>query len=224
MWAQDPQEGLFVRVGRFMPVFGLRLAEHVDYTRRFGGMPLYGETYAAAIEYVTPKYEAHVTGFVRDPLIDPVVHDDGAAAYGEVRISPKTQVGVEGMVQVSPDDKHFRGGVTAKQYLEPAKLLLSAEVQFVNQQINGGGAPNQIVGYLMGSYFATDAILFDLGLGYFNENLRISRLDRECADGNLHFFATSHLEAVLNTRIEMFAFGKGALTGGWALFQLHYRL
>ena len=31
------------------------------------------ETYGAAIEYVKDKYEAHLTGFIRDPLIDPVV-------------------------------------------------------------------------------------------------------------------------------------------------------
>ena len=54
-----------MRVGRFMPVFGLRFAEHVMYTRQYGGTPLYGETYGLAVEYITPKYEAHLTGFIR---------------------------------------------------------------------------------------------------------------------------------------------------------------
>ena len=54
MWQQRPGEtsGLYVRVGRFMPVFGLRLVEHPTYIRRWGGTPLYGETYGAAVEYV----------------------------------------------------------------------------------------------------------------------------------------------------------------------------
>jgi hypothetical protein len=51
MWRTNPGTpfGLFVRAGRFMPVFGLRFAEHPMYTRRFGGTPLYGDTYGAAI-------------------------------------------------------------------------------------------------------------------------------------------------------------------------------
>ena len=54
MWRTEPGTpyGLFVRAGRFMPVFGLRFAEHPMYTRRFGGTPLYGDTYGVAVEYV----------------------------------------------------------------------------------------------------------------------------------------------------------------------------
>ena len=223
MWAQDPQQGLFVRVGRFMPVFGLRMAEHPEYTRRFGGVPLYGETYGAAIEYVKDKYEAHLTGFIRDPLIDPVMHDNGVAAYGEYRLNSRTQVGAGGMATVSAEsDKKFRGEVTGKYWMDP--VLISGEVQFVNERIPGGGAPNQIVSNLKASLFFAKAMLFDLGLGYFNSNIRISQLDRECVDGNLHWFTTSHFEMILNTRFETIGFGKGALSGGWALLQLHYRL
>ena len=98
MWQQDGNDGLFLRVGRFMPVFGLRLAEHPDYTRRFGGTPLYAETYGAAIEYVTQRWEAHLTGFIEDPLIDPVVHDSGVAAYAELRPRKELSIGGEAMV------------------------------------------------------------------------------------------------------------------------------
>ena len=30
--------------------------------------------------------KAHLTGFIRDPLIDPVAHDNGVAAYAEARV------------------------------------------------------------------------------------------------------------------------------------------
>src|SRR5678815_1335285 len=53
-------QGLFVRAGRFMPVFGLRFAEHPDYNRQYGGTPLYADTYAAAVEYIMPTWEAHL--------------------------------------------------------------------------------------------------------------------------------------------------------------------
>src|SRR5262245_49342571 len=96
MWQQKAGEstGLFARVGRFMPVFGLRWAEHPMYTRRYGGTQLYADTYGVAVEYIHAKYEAHLTGFIKDPLIDPVEHVNGAAAYGEMRINERTQVGV----------------------------------------------------------------------------------------------------------------------------------
>ena len=227
MWQQNPEstEGLYVRVGRFMPVFGLRFAEHTDYNRRFGGTQLYAETYGAAVEYVTNQFEAHVTGFLRDPFIDTVEHDNGAAAYGEYRIDSATSVGAEGMFTVSPDDHKIRAGATAKRYFADPQLLVQGELQFVNQQLKvGAGAPNSIVAYALGSLFPHDAIMVDLGLGYYNENIRIKELDRECVDLNVHWFVTSHVEGILLTRGEFFDFGKGGPTGAYVLGMLHYRL
>jgi hypothetical protein len=48
LWSREhyvmyQRDAVFVRAGRFMPVFGLRLAEHIAYTQRYGGLPLYGE-------------------------------------------------------------------------------------------------------------------------------------------------------------------------------------
>ena len=226
MWQQDAgsNEGLFVRVGRFMPVFGLRFAEHPDYTRRYGGTQLYGETYGAAVEYIQQKWEAHVTGFIKDPLIDTVEHSNGAAAYGEYRLSANAAIGGEGMVQVSDDDKKIRVGATAKYYFNKPDLLVQGELQFVNQRINTGGAPNQLVGYLLASWFASDAVMVDLGLGYYNENVRIKDLDRDAIDLNIHWFTTSHIEVGIISRIEMFSFGGGGPTGAYAMAMAHYRL
>lgn len=226
MWQQEDggSQGLFVRVGRFMPVFGLRFAEHPAYDRRYGGTQLYGETYGAAVEYIRPTWEAHLTGFIKDPFIDTVEHSNGAAFYGEYRLDPRTAVGAEGMVQISDVDKRFRGGVTAKHYFPHPDLLLQGELQFVNQQIEGGGAPNQIVWYGMASWFPHDAWMVDLGLGYYDENIRIKNLDRDAIDLNVHWFTTSHIEVGLLSRIELIGFGSGGPTGAYALLFGHYRL
>jgi hypothetical protein len=226
MWQSEEgsNEGLFVRVGRFMPVFGLRFAEHVDYTRRYGGTPLYGETYGVSAAYIKPEYEGHLTAFIKDPLIDTVEHYNGAAAYGEYRLNPRTAVGAEGMVQLSDVDKKFRGGVTGKLYIPNPDVLLQAEIQFVNQRISGGGAPNQVVSYFMATWFPHDAWMIDLGLGYYNENIRIKDLDRDAIDLNVHWFAWSHFEALINARVEFIGFGNGGPTGAYALLMGHYRL
>jgi len=226
MWKQnaDGTDGLFVRVGRFMPVFGLRFAEHPDYTRRYGGTELYSETYGLAIEYIDPKWEAHATGFIKDPLIDPVEHYNGAAVYGEYRITDSASAGLEGMVKTDTFDRYWRGGATGKYYIKGPDVLLQLEAQYVHHWIDNNGFASEAVGYLMGSWFIANGFLFDLGLGYYNENTRIKGVDRECVDGNFHWFATSHVEGILNLRYETIQFGSGALSGAWALLQLHYRL
>jgi len=232
MWQHDAggSEGsnaaLYVRLGRFMPVFGLRFVEHVDYTRRYGGTPLYADTYAAAVEYVTPAWEAHVTGFVEDPLIDPVVHDNGVAAYAELRPTRWLAVGGEAMVTASDGLAKVRGGATGKLYLPSIDAVVEAEVQFVHQQVTGHGAPNQLVGYVMASKFFGTAFLLDVGLGHYDENLAITGLDRDAADVNLHWFVTSHFELVWQSRIAGIGIGArtGGPTGGWSLLHGHYRL
>jgi hypothetical protein len=225
MWQQKPGEatGLFVRAGRFMPVFGLRLVEHPTYTRKWGGTPLYAETYGVAAEYIDPKFELHATGFIKDPLIDGPEHSNGGALLGELRLSEKLSVGAEGMFTKSDDDRKVRGGVLAKVYA-PAETLVMLEAQYLYQDIPPRGAPNQIVANLAASKFLTTSIMADLGLNYFNENIRITSLDREAVDLNVHWFMDSHLEAILMLRYEALAFGSGGPSAGYALAQLHYRL
>ncbi len=229
MWQQKPgeNEGLYVRAGRFMPVIGLRLAEHPVYTRRYGGTALWADTYGLAVEYVTPKFEAHATGFIKDPVIDPVEHYSGGAGYVEVRANEQLSFGAEGMAEISKDDKRYRGGVTAKLYVPAAELLFEGEFQFVNQLVDepdGRGAPKGIVGYLLLSRMVGDFMLLDVGFGHYDPNIRIRENERTCVDLNYHFFATSHIELVLNTRYESMGFGKGGDPGAYALAQLHYRL
>jgi hypothetical protein len=228
MWQQDEgsHEGLFVRAGRFMPVFGLRLAEHPVYTRRFGGTELYADTYGAAVEYVTQKWEGHVTGFIEDPLIDTVSHDSGVAAYGEVRLDPQTQVGAELMVTGANGHNKIRGGATGKLYLPGPDVLIQAELQVAHQQVDGDGAPNQIIGHVLGSKFLGTALLLDVGLGHFDENIAIQGLDRDALDVNLHWFITSHFELVWQNRVEGIGVlqSRGGPTGAWSLLHGHYRL
>ena len=225
-WQQRPGEtaGLYIRAGRFMPVFGLRLAEHLTYIRRWGGTPLYGETYGAAVEYIDPQFEVHATGFIKDPILATPEHSNGGAVLGELRLGPRLSLGAEGMYTQSVDDKKFRIGALAKLYLEQPELLLQFEGQFMNQLIEPRGAPKQIIAYLLASRFLGSAFLLDLGLGFFHENVQITGLHREAIDLNFHWFSTSHIEAIFTGRFETLAFGSGGPNAGYALAQLHYRL
>ena len=224
-WQQNPGEnsGLYVRAGRFMPVFGLRFVEHPDYTRKWGGTPLYAETYGLAVEYIQPKFEGHVTGFIKDPIIDTPEHGNGVAAIGEYRLTERFSVGAETMYTQSVNDKKIRVGAVGKLLL-PLDTLLQFEGQFMNQLIDPRGAPKQIIAYLLASKPLDPGFLIDLGVGYFNENVAIKQLDREAFDLNFHWFATSHVELIFTGRFETLAFGSGGPNAGYALGQLHYRL
>jgi hypothetical protein len=224
-WQQKPGEtdGLFVRVGRFMPVYGLRFAEHPYYDRRYGGTPLYGETYAAAVEYIDPKWEVHATGFVVDPFFDSSEKGNGGAVYAEARLSESTLVGVESKVDSTPDDRKIYGGVTAKQ-LVMKDLVVEGEVQLVHQRIFGGsGTDDQLVATVVGSYFM-GPLLFDLGVNVFHENLHFILLDQEALDLNVHWFATSHVELLLTNRVQSLALAANGPGSGYTLLQVHYRL
>jgi hypothetical protein len=231
MWSQqdDGSEGWFVRIGRFMPIFGLRYAEHPTYTRRFGGTQLYSETYGAAVEYITQVFEAHATGFIKDPVIDPVAHDNGGAFYGEYRVAATAAVGAEAMYTKSDIDWKLRGGATGKLYLKGPDILLEFEGQVVNQHIESFGL-TQLVAEFTATKFLPMGLWLDVGLGHYDENIRIKGLDRDALDVNLHWLTTSHIELIATTRIELINQARtegtdlGGPTGGYALFQAHYRL
>jgi hypothetical protein len=223
-WLIWERDGLFIRAGRFMPVYGLRLAEHPDYDRRYGGTPLYGEAYGISAEYVERVWELHATGFIRDPLLpDSVEQGNGAALYAETRVATATSIGLEGMFVEDHGDARLFGGMTAKHYVSSARILLEMELQGVHQKVHAGGTENQIVGYALASYFYK-AFMVDLGVGYFNENIRVTAVDREAIDLNIHWFSTSHLELILTNRIQLIELGRGGSGSGYSLLQFHYRL
>ncbi|HEX5060578.1 MAG TPA: hypothetical protein VFV99_14520 [Kofleriaceae bacterium] len=226
MWQQHPEDpyGLYVRVGRLMPVFGLRLAEHVVYTQRFGGYPLYGEAYAAAVAYVSARFEAHLTGFIHDPIGSPVEHGDGGAGYVEVRLGKDkhAQVGAEGKYAAADDLHRTYVGLTGKVYFPSVDLLVQAEAQLVHQEIvSTSYTYNQLIGYVLASRPIVHGWLLDVGVGHFTQNTDVDGNYRDCIDANVHWFVTSHLELLATTRLELLGSGPN---GGYALAQLHYRL
>ncbi len=225
MWRQHPDaaSGLYARAGRFMPVFGLRLAEHAIYTERYGGLPLYGEAYAGSVGYVDPAYEVHVTGFAHDSIASAVEHGDGFAAYAEVRLGGKAAVGGELKYSASAELHTTYAGATGKLYLEGPGVLLQGEAELIRQSIVAGGRVTQLAGYLLGSRQLADGWLLDVGVGHFTESTSVAGLYRDCVDANLHWFATPHLEGLVTTRLELLDHGAGK-NGGYALLQIHYRL
>jgi hypothetical protein len=226
MWRQGEADGLYVRAGRFMPVHGLRQPEHVYYTRRFGGTPLFSEVYGANFGWLKPDLEAHASIFVADPLVDSIERGDGGALYVEKHFANGSKsVGLLDRYTTSELDTKFHIGVTGKMWLEGKKLLLSSELQLVRQNFKLDAPTRfQVVGNLFATYFVRPGLFVDVGLGHYDEDLSIAKLDRNALDVNVHFFALSHLELILTSRFQMIAFGSGGDSSGYSLLQLHYRI
>ena len=132
------------------------------------------------------------------------------------------------MITKSADDKKFRGGFTGKYYLKGPDLLVQAEAQVDNQHIGPYGL-TQLISYLMVSWFPRNAVLVDVGWGHYDENLRIKGLDRDAFDLNVHWFTTSHFEALINARLELIGQASSDVntsgpTGSYVLLMGHYRL
>jgi hypothetical protein len=223
MYRQHPDSpfGFYVRAGRFMPVYGLRLAEHPVYTQRYGGLPLYGEAYGGAVEYVGEQIEVHATGFVHDPIASAIEHGDGGALYVEKRLTKQAAVGVEAKYSSESDLTTTYGGIIGKLYLDGADVLLQTEIEYIHRKVTAGGVENAIAAYLIGTHPLATGWLLDVGVGHYQKNLDVSDLYRDCLDVNVHWFTTPHVELLLTLRAERLGIGP---TGGYALAQLHYRL
>jgi hypothetical protein len=220
------EPGVYVRAGRFMPVYGLRYAEHVLYTRRYGGTPLYGETYGIGGGWLSPDLEVHATVFMRDRLREDYALErgDGAALYAEKRFGDKLAIGVEGRFAQSPDDRRIQGGVTAKYWLAGLETQLGGELQIVNQKFDVGEARNQLVGTLIASWQGVKGFMVDLAFGTYDQDMSMKNTYRDAIDLNIHWFAHSHVEVLLTNRLQMIGLGDGGDTSYYSLVQLHYRL
>lgn len=217
-------EGLYVRAGRFMPVYGLRLAEHPFYTRRYGGTPLYGETYGVSVGWLSDSVEAHLTGFIKDPIRTPLERGNGAALYVEKRVGETFAIGAQGRFADSDQDRRTQGGLTAKLWIEQAKVLVQAEGGYTNQDFDAGPARSQLVAQLLATWFFKNGYFLDVGLGQYDADISLKDQDRTSIDANLHWFPWAHGEVVLMTRIQTIGFGNGGPGSGFALLQFHYRI
>jgi hypothetical protein len=227
MWRPGQEEGtdgLYVRAGRFMPVYGLRLAEHPFYVRRYGGAPLYGETYGVSAGWLSDSFEAHVTGFIKDPIRIPHERGNGAALYAEKRVGETFAIGAQARFADSDSDRRTQGGLTAKLWMEQAKILLQAEAGFTRQNFDAGPVRSQVVAQLLATWFFKTGFFLDVGVGQYDADLSIQDQDRTSFDVNLHWFPWAHGEVVLMNRIQTIGFGDGGDGSGFTLLQFHYRL
>jgi hypothetical protein len=224
--------GVYARIGRFFAPYGLRLAEHIYYVRRYTGFNLYQETYNLSGGYVADDWEAHVTAFAPVPpgmpealaAVGPRLA--GIVGYGELRLAKITALAAQMRLAFGSLESRFQGGVVAKAWAEKPKILFLGEADLIHQSFTGlGGTQNQFVSFLGAYLFPARGLMLGVAYERFQENLAVAGTGRNAFDFSLNFYPWAHFEVMLLGRYQMTGTGAPDGTGAsLGMVQLHYYL
>lgn len=237
MW-RPKEQGAYVRAGRFAAPYGLRLADHTAYVRRYLGYNLLEETYGVGGGWIGDALELHVTGFASDPYQTFAVvggatrREVGGAVLLEVRAANAVIVGASARVGVGDEDTRAQAGVHGKLWLAPAKLLLQAEVDGVRQIFGevagvgrifeaGAGDRFQVAAYAGPVLIPARGVYVGAAYQLFHEDVQVKGVIRHSLDAWLSVFPRAHVEVMASGRAQRIGPSEHAYLG---MLQLHYAL
>lgn len=206
MW-KPRGSGAFVRVGRFFVPGGLRLAEHILYSRRYAAQGMLEETYNVSGGWTTDRSELHLTLFVPD-FIRPVGHRGrGFGAYYERRLDDATALGASAKLTFGPEDDRHLVGVVAKHWFEGPALLVQAELDGIAQTFHDADATRaQLLLHTGVTWVAKRGWYTTLYYERFDEDLKIDDVSRDAVGLQVQWFPRAHFE--------VHAFGRWQQVGG----------
>jgi hypothetical protein len=220
MYRPDDAAGIYVRAGRFAAPYGLRLADHTAYVRRYLGYNLLEETYGLGVGYLTSAVEIHATAFVYDPLQASARKEAGGALLVEAQPGDAV-LGFSARAGVASTDTRLQAGVHAKYFIEGAKLLLQGELDGVRQMFDGGAARNQLAGYAGPVLIPARGLYTGVAYQAFAEDLAVHSVLRQGVDAWASYLPRTHIEIMANVRGQRIGPQEHAYL---AMLQLHYYL
>jgi len=227
MW-KPSATGPYARVGRFFAPYGLRLAEHLYYVRRFMGFNLFEETYNVSGGYLQDNWEAHLTLFTRPPNSFPeflqaggsTLAGSGVAAYGEARFNSMFSVGAQGRAGQNDEKKFYQGGVDGRVWIDAAHLQIMGEADLARSQLRHASAAwSSFAGYLGATLFPTKGVMITVAGERYQEDLHVAAA-RDAADLQVAFFPIAHLEVMGLGRYQYA--GSDAPGAKLAMLMIHY--
>ncbi|HWO23557.1 MAG TPA: hypothetical protein VNO30_32675 [Kofleriaceae bacterium] len=223
MW-RPKEEGPYARAGRFAAPYGLRLADHTAYVRRYLGGNLLEETYGVGGGWIGDAWELHATAFVSDPLQGAPRREAGGAALLEARPANAIVVGASARAGAGEADTRLQAGVHGKLWIEGARLLLQAEVDGVRQMFAGGAGAGdrwQLAAYAGPVLVPARGLYAGAGYQVFAEDLQVRGVVRQSVDAWLAVFPIAHVEVMASARAQRIGPAEHAYLG---MLQLHYAL
>lgn len=214
-----------IRVGRFFPVFGLRLHDHTAYVRRFMGWNLNEEPYAAEFAHYGEKTEIHATAFVPPlAILGSGLRPRGATVHVERRVSDNGIAGAQARVGVGPGDVRYTIGGIGKWFDPATRVLWLAELDFQQQTFRGDGpGRTQIASYFGASRWATRGVLVSGAVHVWESDVALERTMRQAFELAVQYFPWAHTEAHLVARTSSSG-GSVEDPTYMMMLQLHYYL
>ncbi len=210
------------RAGRFYAPYGLRVADHTSYIRRYLGFNLLQETYNLSASRLNTDSESHLSAHVSDPLLGPSSIRMGVTAMHELH-SDKQALGGNLRITKSPADLQAFSGVHAKRWLAGSNLLLVAEIDAGYQSF--ADAPDnsrfQLAAHAGPVWFPTQGVSTSVAYELFDEDLLIKHVERHALLSWVSLMPRAHYEIMILGKAERVGPQESVLT---AMMQLHYYL
>jgi hypothetical protein len=225
--------GFYLRAGRFFAPYGLRFVEHTTYVRRYTGYDLYDETYTLSGGYIGDDWELHASLFTPPPESFPDalqsvgLRESGGAVYAEKRFGGMSAVALQTRLGTTGEASRLEGGAVGKLWLEPARVLLLGEADFIRQRVGAASfGENQFVSYLGATVLPVRGLMAGVAYERYQEDLSVAGTARNGFDAEVSFFPWAHFELVLFGQYQII--GSGAASEGpkasLFMLQLHYYL
>ena len=227
MW-RPKNRGPYVRAGRFFAPFGLRQQDHTAFNRRYLGFHSFEETYNLSGGLVENDWEAHLTAFVPPPgplykIFSGGPRQTGAAALYERRILDRSgAIAGQAKVAFSDFDARYVAGSYGKYWIEPADLLLMAELDLTLQNFDAAGSDTraQLTGYASATYFPVQGIMIGGSVQRHDTDLSVAETGYDALALSVQYFPIAGLELHTFARAEFS--GDYSKARGLLFFMLHY--
>jgi hypothetical protein len=204
---QPNTSGPYVRVGRFLAPFGLRLQDHTVYTRKYTGFHVIEETYNASGGYFGSDWELHVTAFTpADPFTSSGPREKGGVAYFEKTLLDETAaIGGQFRAGFGKGSDRYTTGLVGKYYLGSANLMALGEANVIVQDFSADGSPTrtQLASYLGLSYWPIQGLMLTGAYEKFDTDLEVSATFRDAYRFEVQYFPWAHFEVHWLNKIEL---------------------
>jgi hypothetical protein len=222
MWRPATQ-GPYVRAGRFMLPYGLRLAQHPSYVRRFGGSNTEEEPLALSGGWANDGDELHATLFTSAPLRCTGLGcaKAGAAVLYERRVWDRSAWGAQARAAMFAErfghGQAGAGGI-GKHVFGRVPVMLLAELDYEARFLSEAGVTShQILAHLGATWFATRGLLVSASAEAFAADLATFAASRAAGSAEVQFFPWAHVELIGYARLT----DRGSAL---AMMMLHYTL
>lgn len=219
-WRTDAASGPYVRAGRFAAPYGLRLADHTAYVRRYLGYNLMEETLGVGGGHLADSWELHATAFVFDPLQGATRREVGGTVMFEAQPGDGV-IGASARIGRTSDDVRVQAGVHGKLWLDGAKLLVQAEVDGVRQSFATGADRFQLAAYAGPVLVPVRGVYVGAAYEAFAEDLAVRGVLRQAVGAWVSVLPRAHWEVMLSSRAQRIGPREHAAVG---LLQVHYYL